>query len=384
MKAGKCAFLVAAAIAICSATQAQEADRLREDTRRALHESILPAPFIQAEGIFGQCVTLGDRSLLMSPFASTAEVDAFVDAIDWTMVAQRYQANDRWTQTATTPSVQLRQPVTITWSFVPDGTFIPGYDDIGQPDGGSEIFAVMNGAFGATNEAVWRAKFTQIFDWIGARTGISYVEVTDDGAAFPFTPGSNTPGATRGDVRISMRPFAGPSGVLAYNYFPDTGDMVIDSRDISLWSLPLNDYRTLRNMLSHEHGHGLGYGHVIPAPPEPGGGTKLMEPFLATRFDGPQQDDIRGFQYQYGDNYEPDNTAATAKLLGELTGTTPLRTIDAALERNNEVDLFAFTITQPGMRGNFRVTPIGTTYLQGPQGGSSSSVNALTVHNLRL
>ncbi len=379
--------LLATLICLAATSQAQDPASLREATRKALHDSLLPPPVAQAHSVFAQCVTLGDRSLLTAPFASTAEVDAFVDAIDWQAVSERYQANDRWFTTATTPTVIPRQPVTITWSLVPDGTFIPGYPDIGQPDGGSVLFSTMNAAFaGVGGEAAWRAKFTQIFNWIGERTGITYVEVTDDGAPFPFTPGSNTTGQVRGDVRISMRPFAGPSGVLAYNYYPDTGDMVIDAQDISLWRDALNDYRTLRNMLSHEHGHGLGYGHVLPAPPSAGGGTKLMEPFLATRFDGPQQDDLRGFQYQYGDGYEPDNTPAQATLLGELTGTTPLRTANAALESGTETDLFAFTLTQPGLRGIFRITPIGTTYLQGPQSGTPppAPVNAQSILDLTL
>ena len=70
-------------------------------------------------------------------------------------------------------------------------------------------------------------------------------------------------------------------------------------------------------LLAHEQGHGLGYGHT-----EPVDQTKLMEPFLATAFDGPQFDDILGLQRQYGDFNEGgmgNDTSADATAIGNVS-----------------------------------------------------------------
>jgi hypothetical protein len=48
--------------------------------------------------------------------------------------------------------------------------------------------------------------------------------------------------------------------------------------------------------------------------------TKLMEPYLSLRFDGPQDDDIRGAHRLYGDPYEVNGTVATATPI-DLTNT---------------------------------------------------------------
>ena len=50
-----------------------------------------------------------------------------------------------------------------------------------------------------------------------------YVFVNDDRAPSRGAPGF---GAARGDVRIAGRTIDGNFGILAYNFFPDTGDMV--------------------------------------------------------------------------------------------------------------------------------------------------------------
>ena len=63
----------------------------------------------------------------------------------------------------------------------------------------------------------------------------------------------------------------------------------------SAFTSSAGDFRSLRNVLTHEHGHGIGIKHSIPQ-----NGTKLMEPALALEFDGPQEDDIRAAQYASG------------------------------------------------------------------------------------
>ena len=76
----------------------------------------------------------------------------------------------------------------------------------------------------------------------------------------------------RGDIRISGHYIDGNSNTLAYNYYPDTGDMVIDTGD-NYFNSTFSDSIRLFNVLQHEHGHGLALPHVCPM-----NETKLMEP----------------------------------------------------------------------------------------------------------
>src|SRR5262249_44943891 len=140
----------------------------------------------------------------------------------------------------------------------------------------------------------------------------------DDGAAFHSSPGAN---GARGDVRIAMRSLDGSSNVLAFNNFPADGDMTLDADDIGFFSAAFNNNIGLRDVVMHAHAHGIGLLHVGPTPSTPGGsggGTKLMEPFIFTGFDGPQHDDIRAAHTLYGDKYEPNDSIAQATNLASI------------------------------------------------------------------
>ena len=120
----------------------------------------------------------------------------------------------------------------------------------------------------------------------------------DDGAIW----GANGNDTTHGDVRLSMHPIDGGGGILAYTFYPANGDMVIDRAET--WgSSSTNLHRFLRNTVMHELGHSVGIDHVCS-----NNTGQLMEPFLSTGFDGPQQDDIRGINRNNGDPYEGNNT----------------------------------------------------------------------------
>jgi len=104
--------------------------------------------------------------------------------------------------------------------------------------------------------------------------------------------------------------------VLAYNYFPNTGDMVVDVPD-SYYTNTSSASLRLRNVVAHEHGHGLGLEHACPV-----NQTKLMEPYVTLVFDGPQHDDILATNRAYGDRYEHDDSAPSAADLGSVTTVT--------------------------------------------------------------
>lgn len=283
--------------------------------------------------------------------------------------ALAYNAGTRWSFTSYGSTGSTGTPIRLRWSFVPDGVQLPGLSSGTQP---SNLFSSMDSKFGG-NRTLWQTQFRNSFARWQEVAGVRYEEVGDDGAAFPNASGSAS--APRGDVRIGARPLDGPGNVLAFNYFPNVGDMVLDSSEN--WQNSFANYRFLRNVIMHEHGHGLGFGHVIPVDQ-----TKLMEPYLSTNFDGPQDDDIRGVHRFYGDPYEPNNSISQATTI-DMTATGSATLQWASLHNINDVDWYRLEI--PAFRRlTITVTPIGTTYQVGPQGGSTTTVNTLTIQNLQL
>ena len=280
-----------------------------------------------------------------------------------------YNAGTRWSSTSYGSTGSRGNPIRLRWSFVPDGVQLPGLSGGSAP---SNLFSSMNSKFGG-NTTLWQNQFRNSFARWQQVAGVRYEEVSDDGAAFPNSGGSAT--APRGDVRIGARNLDGANGVLAFNYFPNTGDMVLDSSES--WQSSGGTYRFLRNTIMHEHGHGLGFGHTIPT-----NSTKLMEPYLNTNFDGPQDDDIRGVHRFYGDPYELNNSASQATPI-DMTNTNSTTLEFASLDRTADVDWYRLQI--PAFRRlTITVTPIGGTYQVGPDGGTATTVNTQQIQNLQL
>jgi serralysin len=301
----------------------------------------------------------------------------------------RYNVGSRW-------SGAIGSPRALTWSFAPDGLSIPS--GIGEGAANNTLFATMDARFAARGgRATWVTQFVNSFARWQALSGVSYTRITvggndwDDGAAWG-TAGSAT---LRGDVRISMKPIDGLNGVLAYNSFPSNGDMVLDSGDGTSFANTTNTYRFLRNTVMHEHGHGLGFSHVCSV-----NSGQLMEPLLATSFDGPQHDEIRGVQRQYGDPFEPDNTFAEANDIGTINvgpqvtiGDVPAPAVTngslLSIDANGELDWFRFSVTRPTIM-TIRVDPIGQTYDDSNQAGdgscpaTASNIDSLTTADLNV
>ncbi len=278
---------------------------------------------------------------------------------------ERYYQDARWASTATNGATgSTGTPIILTYSFVPDGTAIPG--SIGETPSPSDLFAFLNGIYGSP--AVWQPLYAQVFARWSELCGIDYVfQPTDDGAGFPNSAGAL---GVRGDLRMAGHPITGggvSSGVLAYNHFPNGGDMVIDTSD-AFYQNTANDSRALRNVLSHEHGHGMGQRHVCPIVRR-----KLMEPTVTVLYDGPRHDDVRNAQRYYGDPSEPDDSIATAVNLGNVSvGTViergllptsyPEHPISVlSVDADGETDYCRITTTE-ALRLTVTVTPVGVTY----------------------
>ncbi len=289
--------------------------------------------------------------------------------------------------------------------------------------------------------AYGRELFRQVLAGWERACSVRYMEVCDDDAPWdPFPPAG--PG-THGDIRFGSYAQGEGFGVLAFNYFPEFGgDMVLNS---SYFVEPgdtapppyfsaSNGYRYLRNVIAHEHGHGLGFRHVIPCSQ-----TKLMEPFSSTVYDMVQIDEKRGAQHNYGDRFAGNQTREAARDLGRqwiitpgnpptdsarypslgnandpvsvaldhnepALGLHPHSVLERDLSTNGPVinpgtmlpnpsgeDWFRFTIENP-QRIVIKVTPTGDAYVNGQQvdgspapcSGPATSVNAVAIGNLDI
>lgn len=292
----------------------------------------------------------------------------------------------RWSgATALTQSQGLAQgdPLTLTWGFMLDGTAL-NQSGAGEAFAPSNLRARLNTIYG--NQATWQPLFQSVFDRWSSISGLSYqFEASDDGGT--FTGGSTPAGllGVRADIRIGGKLIDGNSGVLAYNYFPNGGDMVIDTGD-NFFDNIANTSLRLRNVVAHEHGHGMGMPHM-----DSNNASFLMEPFINLSFNGPQYHDILAAQRMYGDANEKSNaglgndTSARATAMGNLTTAAPLRVGTSArtfvvastetdfvsIDDNTDTDFYKFTVTNQGIL-NAYVEPIGFIYNITAQGAGGN------------
>ncbi len=273
---------------------------------------------------------------------------------------ERFELAGRWTSTATDGFLfgGRGTPITLTYSFAPDGAVA---DNLFGQNRVNRLFDWMNSIYGTP--ATWQPLFDSVFEDWGNLIGVSYVyEPNDDGVEANTLAGEL---GVRGDVRIFAVNLDGNFNVLAYNQFPNAGDMVFDAFD-SFYNSTTQFSRRLRNVASHEHGHGLGIAHVCPQD-----GTKLMEPSANINFDGPQFDDILAGQRNYGDIFEPNDSVLEFHDLGSVSVGTTSSIVNATLDDGTDVDYYRVTTTQP-LELDVTLAPDGITYREGPQNANGS------------
>jgi len=305
-----------------------------------------------------------------------------------------------WTSTSSGTS-GIGRPATLTWSVVPDNTQLP--TGLGEPVSNSNLIDFLDGIHHGGNrpggadltQRNWWQLMNSVFERWDEVSGITFnYEPNDDGSKLGTISGVL---GTRGDHRIGGHSIDGQTSptFLAYNFFPNNSDMVIDTDEVNRWGNATNNYRLFRNMMAHEIAHGFGLNHV-----EPGNRSKLMEPNLARGFDGPQFDDILGAQRLYGDANEEgsgNETYLTATMLGSIqpgqTISIGTDAVDSAvslgetdfvsIDDNSDVDYFRFSIAGPQIV-DFTLTPLGPTYQEGPNANSLSSFDASAQSDLTL
>ena len=95
----------------------------------------------------------------------------------------------------------------------------------------------MNGIYGSAvggvTQQAWFSNVASVFDRWSEVSGLNFVyEPHDDGAALSnFASAAPGTAGVRGDIRIGGHAIDGTSGTLAYNFFPDNGEMILDTSD---------------------------------------------------------------------------------------------------------------------------------------------------------
>lgn len=275
---------------------------------------------------------------------------------------------------------------TLTWSILPDGTPIAGFN--GEPSSPSNLVSQFRSFYGIAHNPAdtdyageeWFDRMSEGVERWSSVSGLTLnYQANDDGASFNGSPGTGL----RGDIRIGGHAIDGSGGVLAYNFFPSAGgDGVIDTAG-NTYLNQINDSRKLRNVVTHELGHGLGLEHTTGISNNLMNATTPVNP----SFDGPQLDDILGIQRHYGDANEKgagNDTTATATDLGTLGSGTPVAigqdAIDQSVDRfetdfvsidgAGDTDVFMFTLGADGMLDAL-LDPLGPTQRFGADGDNT-------------
>lgn len=316
------------------------------------------------------------------PVACLAEGTPAEVVAEYLMAAARAgplaaNVDDIWSTTATDGSGLVRgEPITLTWSIVPDGTTIdPAPGITGESSDPSDLIAFLDSEYGSS--ATWLPLIQNALDGWSNGPGIVFAyEPFDDGAELNEFAGVV---GIRGDIRIGGHSIDGDASVLGYAYFPTQGgDIVIDTAD-SLNGTALR----FQNLIAHEAGHAIGLGHTCPRDR-----TKLMEPVIVTTFAGPQFDDLLGAHRNYGDSEEENDFVGEAADIGLAINTVTSAT-GLALDGTNDDDWFeipAGSLTQV----TIQLDPAGTPYefeaITGGTcpGGSSPVFDPRDIQNLSV
>jgi hypothetical protein len=313
--------------------------------------------------------------------------------------AYRTQGNG-WSSTSGGASPFGEQAI-LTWSVVRDGTTLP--QGVGEPASPSNLIAFLDGIFHGGSgpggndltQRAWFPLMKSAFDRWDAVSAIRFsYEPNDDGVHLGSAAGIH---GIRGDHRLGGHSIDGTTSptTVAYNFFPNNSDMVIDTDEVGRLGDPALNYVRFRNTLMHEIGHGLGLNHLGSS-----SNNFLMEAILDATIDGPQFDDILGIQRLYGDRYEEfggNDTAVLATNLGSLmVGQSVTLGADAndafvaptdvdfvSINMSADVDYFKFSTSTAGVL-NIALTPLGPTYQEGPQSGVQTAFNAAAQNDLSL
>ena len=330
-----------------------------------------------------------------------------VPASDFPNAFRQFPTPFRWSNNANAAGFTGARgdAITLTYGVVPDGTNISG--GVGEPASPSDLQAFLNANIGP--RSVWQPLIDDAYGRWDELSGLTMIhEPNDDGNAVGGIDNTSNPlgvNGVRADMRIGGHFIDGQDGsnTLAYNYFPNNGDHVVDTGNPAFYSRSANNFRAFRNVFMHEAGHGLGFSHL-----ESNNSSHLMEPFISTSFDGPQHDDILAVQRNYGDRFEENggndsfNRATPLGTLAPAPITEPVSSLAVGTDASDTTtfvqgdaidfvsidglsdrDVFSFTLTDLGLV-TLDLDPRGPTYNEGPQGGTQTPFVTKALADLAL
>ncbi len=275
-------------------------------------------------------------------------------------------------------------PAHLTYSFPDDGAT---WGAFGRPTGPNVLSDRLKDTFGANDLDEGREYIRQALASYTKYSGLTYTEVDDDNTAMS---NSSIHSSLRGDIRIGC--ITDACNCIAYDGFPSSigivapdgggGDMCLnafywdEAGTVGNFKDPASNYRWLRNVISHEHGHGVGNIHSVPCTE-----TKNMEPFISVAYDMLQVDDRRAVNRSYGDRFAGNHSSADAVNLGTLDSrgnpeSVILRHLSLnglAGNGNTDEDWFRFSILDPRDISLF-ASPTGGSYNAGQQDSSCTGV----------
>lgn len=290
---------------------------------------------------------------------------------------------DRWLRTATDGAgINMGDSITLTWGFVRDGTNV----NFGGDLAGSILIASLDDNFSEADTSAdltqrrWFGIFERTFERYAALSGLNFVYEPNDNGRTLNGSGRGARGVVA-DIRIGGRPLDGQTGgnTLAFNFFPDSGDMVIDTDNTRVFDA---DDVEFRNVVAHELGHGLGMDHLIS-----NSERFLLEPSIQIAFDGPQHADVLALHRGYGDHFENgvgNDTSANATPLGDIANflgvgmdgsRQDVRMSDndfVSIDGVTDTDVFSFEVNQAG-DVTITVTPVGYQYDIAQQGDEAAT-----------
>jgi serralysin len=301
--------------------------------------------------------------------------------------------NTRWTSTATNSTTgSYGDPITLTWSLVPDGTDISSYSPTNSTT--SNLISSFDAKFGGgpggsdLTKRPWFHLFSDSFNRWNQLGGINFVYEPHDSTVALGTASGVL--GVRGDVRIGGGNIDGANGTLAETLLPQVGNILIDTADMSFFAGSTSNNLAFRNTLMHETGHAFGLEHVISDT-----NNFLMEPVINLNFDGPQLDEVRAIQYFYGDpnekshNGQGNGTAALATTLGSIAVGSSIDVGSSAVGKtsganmvvspnesdfvsvfgNTDADYYSFTVSS-AVKLSAVLTPQGGMFDQGQENGT--------------
>lgn len=310
-------------------------------------------------------------------------------------VATAFVSHGRWMFTATDGVTDpIGNPVTLTWSIVPDGTPLKTINNVNTT---SYLVSFLDGLFGSGpggNDFEQRPWFTlveQSFNRWSEVSGVSFdYQPTDDGLLGRAHGQWAGQLGVRGDIRLGAAFVDGASGTYASAYNVPNADITLDASDTAYFGdAGANGlFVKFRNTLTHEIGHGLGLDHTISP-----NSAFLMEGAPNSTFDGPQFDDVRAAHYLYGDALEKaggNNSLPSAVDLGPAVpgipivlgthATTGVR-IEAgeadfvSIGNSSDLDFFKFETSSPCTL-DLVLTPVGPSFNEFIAPGPTMTVNA--------